>query len=105
MTTNTVQKRSRYRNTKPFALPVGERAAFEGFRARELITAEGMLEHVVKEGDRLDLLALHYYNDTRLWWRIIDANPEIVFAGKINMNEITGEIILIPRSDDSGVSM
>ena len=105
MTVNTTQKRSRYRYTKSFDPPVSGRTAFAGLRPRELSTAGGVLEHRVKEGDRLDLLALHYYNDTRLWWRIIDANPEIVFAGKIDMNEITGEIILIPRADDSGVSM
>lgn len=97
--------RSRYRSTTAFTLPVSGRTAFAGFRSRVLSTAEGVLEHRIKEGDRLDLLALHYYNDTRLWWRIIDANPEIVFAGDINMDKLTGEIILIPRVDNNGASL
>ncbi len=34
-------------------------------------------EHVVSEGDRLDLLADHYFGDAGQWWRIADANPSI----------------------------
>ena len=39
-----------------------------------------MIEHTVRIGDRLDLLARHYYNDGRQWWRILDANPEFLHA-------------------------
>ena len=105
MTITASQKHTRYRGTKPFDSAVGGRTAFAGLRPRSLITSAGVLEHVVKEGDRLDLLALHYYNDTRLWWRIIDANPEIIFAGTIEMNEHIGEIILIPTADESGANL
>lgn len=31
-----------------------------------------------RSGDRLDLIADSYYDDPGEWWRIIDANPEIV---------------------------
>jgi hypothetical protein len=31
-------------------------------------------EHIVVEGDRLDLLAARYLGDPQLWWRIADGN-------------------------------
>ncbi len=40
-------------------------------------TPEGVVEHVVREGDRLDALAHDYYNDSRLWYHILDANPQV----------------------------
>jgi len=32
----------------------------------------------LREGDRIDLMALRLYGDERLWWKIADANPEIL---------------------------
>lgn len=32
----------------------------------------------VAEGDRLDTLASQAFGDERLWWKIADANPEII---------------------------
>ena len=37
-----------------------------------------MIQHAVREHERMDALAHHYYNDERLWWRILDANPEFL---------------------------
>jgi len=34
--------------------------------------------HVVAAQDRIDLVADAYYNDPLQWWRIGDANPEIL---------------------------
>jgi len=31
--------------------------------------------HTVAAGDRLDLLAFHYYRDPQRFWLIVDANP------------------------------
>ena len=59
-----------------------------------------MIEHVVREGDRLDLLAGRYYNDPRLWWRILDANPDLDDAAVLSMAARAGEVILIPRARD-----
>ncbi|WP_229369291.1 LysM domain-containing protein [Umezawaea beigongshangensis] len=39
----------------------------------ESFTAIG--EHVVSEGDRVDLLADRYLGDAGAWWRVADANP------------------------------
>ena len=93
-----ISKNSRYRGSARFTPSDGERAAFLGIRSRAIHPAPGVLEHVIKEGERLDLLALHYYNDPRHWWRIVDANPEVVYGGDLIIRERVGTIILIPRS-------
>ncbi len=86
---------SRYQNAKSFG---GDETSFQGVRAREIGDAEGVVEHVIKQGDRLDLLARHYYNDGRLWWRILDANPDFLYGGEMLLDDYQGEIILIPKA-------
>jgi hypothetical protein len=54
----------------------------------------------VRVGDRLDLLARHYYNNDRLWWRIVDANPEFLYAGDVVLDDMLGKSILIPKVSD-----
>jgi len=88
-------KKSRYQHSRAFE-PQGEAGVFAGVRAREVKTLEGVIEHLVTDTDRLDHLALHYFNDSRLWWRIIDANPEILFADKTLGPDWVGRSILIP---------
>ncbi len=89
-------KGSRYESVRPFYAAPGGREVFPGYRQREVVTRAGAVEHVVKAGDRLDLLARHYYNDDRLWWRIADANPEIQFAGDMLAPGTEGQVLLIP---------
>lgn len=89
-------KSSRYRNVQRFESPAsGER--FPGLRPRSIVTPAGVLEHVLSVGDRLDLLALHYYNNPGKWWLILDANPELGYAGSIDIGEHVGEVIVIPQ--------
>lgn len=45
-----------------------------------------------KDGDRLDLLANAYYESPSEWWRIIDANPEILDPTSIK----PGQTLRIP---------
>lgn len=71
---------------------------FEGVRPRDIPDTEGAIEHVIKAGDRLDHLARHYYNNDRLWWRILDANPDVLYGGDLNLEKHHGEVILIPRA-------
>ena len=106
-----ISKGSRYEKAKTFSADKQRSFEFEGIRPREIGVATGVLEHVIKEDDRLDLLALYYYNDPRKWWRIVDANPEILYAGDIplgrfvesgqdsdgSLANLVGGIILIPR--------
>jgi len=58
------------------------------------------VEHVIAAGDRLDLLARHYYNDDRLWWRIVDANPAFLYAGDMVLESKEGQVILIPKAKE-----
>jgi len=74
-------KGSRYEKAQAFRAPEGGGEIFPGIRPRAIGAAEGVIEHTVRAGDRLDLLARHYYNDGRLWWRILDANPEVLYGG------------------------
>lgn len=90
-------RKSRYRDARGFAPADGEAEPFPGIRPRPIRRATGVLEHRVQAGDRLDLLARQYFNDERLWWRIVDANPEFLYAGDVVTDEMLGRTILIPR--------
>lgn len=93
---------SRYQDAKPFFSEKGTEQVFKGTRARHIGPATGVLEYTVKEDDRLDLLALYFYVDSRKWWRILDANPEIVFGPDLSLQANTGDTILIPRASEGG---
>ncbi len=90
-------KNSRYKNA-PLFEAVGVDGTFRGVRARTVELPEGVIEHTITETDRLDHLAQHYYNDVRLWWRIVDANPDLLFADHLLGPAYVGDVILIPRS-------
>ncbi|HEX7839009.1 MAG TPA: tail protein X [Kofleriaceae bacterium] len=77
--------------------PDGMATPFRGLRPRDIGPATGVLEHIVTAGDRLDLLALQYYNDDRLWWRILDANPGLLFGVDLALSDLEGSTLIIPR--------
>jgi hypothetical protein len=37
---------------------------------------DGIFQHTVAEGERIDSLAHKFYREPRKWWRIADANPD-----------------------------
>ncbi len=90
-------KKSRYKNTVFFSNLSSGSNVFSGLRARSIGDANGVIEHEVQVGDRLDYLARHYYNDDRFWWRIVDANPKFTFAANMLDKDMAGQIILIPK--------
>lgn len=92
-------KGTRYGNAREFEPASDGRPVFGGVRPRRIPIAHGAIEHVVKLGDRLDLLARHYYNDERLWWRIADANPSFVFAGDM---VLAGAVVRAKKADGNG---
>jgi len=94
------QKGSRYEKCVPFTPGSDGAVVFSGIRPRAIGSAIGVVEHVVKAGDRLDLLARHYYNDDRLWWRIADANPDFLYAGDMVLEGMEGRVILIPKAKE-----
>lgn len=88
---------SRYEQTPYYQGDGLGRSQFRGTRTRRITSLQGVLEHTIEAGQRLDLLALHYYNDDRKWWRILDANPHILNADEVLSAEYEGETIVIPR--------
>jgi hypothetical protein len=93
-------KKSRYRDAKTFEPLADGTEVFAGLRARSIGPATGMIEHEVQATDRLDQLARNYYNDDRLWWRIVDANPGFVFGPDMLGEELAGRVILIPKAKE-----
>lgn len=93
-------KKSRYKNSPRFEPLAAGTEIFNGLRTRQIGLATGVIEHQVLADDRLDHLARHYYNDDRLWWRIVDANPLFSFAPEMLAEEMAGKVILIPKVKD-----
>ncbi len=106
-------KGSRYEKARRLTASSGSSSAFSGVRPRDIAGAEGVVEHVVSAGDRFDLLAKYYYNDDRLWWRIMDANPQLLSRRRlgregdepeddivlgVDLSEFEGMVILVPRA-------
>lgn len=62
-------------------------------REAQPIPTENTLNYYFwREGDRIDLVSLRMYGNVRDWWKILDANPEIIDALTIT----PGTKILIP---------
>lgn len=93
-------KNSRYQHARRFSADETGVVHCKGTRPRDIGAALGVIEHVIREGDRLDLLAGHYYNDARLWWRILDANPDLQCGVDIALTGRAGEVILIPKAKE-----
>ena len=95
--------KSRYQVNVPFYSSDGGEAVFKGYRQRAISAATGIIEYTIKENDRLDLLAHHFYVDSRKWWRILDANPQVICGADLSLSEYIGETIVIPQASE-GIS-
>ncbi len=106
-------KNSRYRDAAAFQADEDGVVPFRGIRARNIGPASGVMEHTVTGYggpradqanqavmNRHDSLAYHYYANDRLWWRILDANRSFVFARDLLDQDMTGDVILIPRAKE-----
>jgi hypothetical protein len=51
------------------------------------------VNHQVAVGERIDTIAYTYYTDATLWWRIADANPEVLFWDDLT----PGMVIRVPQ--------
>jgi len=96
-------KGSRYKTARLFDENTVGGSTFRGIRPRSIEAADGVIEHMVREGERLDLLALYYYNDSKRWWRILDANSHILCAADLMLgstvpDNLIGTVLLIPKS-------
>ena len=101
--------RSRYKNAKYFAAEPGLPSPFPGIRPRDIEPAAGIVEYKLKEWDRIDTLSLNYYSNVDLWWRILDANPEVLCAIDLFIapetqeepgQETAGKTLLIPDAGE-----
>ena len=48
--------------------------------------------HLVKQGDRFDILAFTAYGDAEFWWVIADANPQVLYPDDL----MPGSVLKIP---------
>lgn len=94
-----IDKRSRYADTRPFSSP-GKSEVFRGLRSRQPGPATPVLEHTLGAWDRPDQLANYYYGDPHRWWRLLDANPEWLFAGDLLEASVVGQVLLIPAREE-----
>lgn len=69
---------SRYAAVPAVATPDARGRVLTGTDVRLLPDVVGTLAHQVQQGDRLDLLAEVYYGRPAQWWRICDANPDVL---------------------------
>ncbi|MEK6210032.1 MAG: hypothetical protein AABM64_06620 [Pseudomonadota bacterium] len=96
-----ITKSSRYEKAVQFRTEPTDPRPFRGIRPRAIGPARGVLEHSLREGERHDWLAAHYYNEQRLWWRILDANPDVLYAGDLARRD-AADPLLIPRPVEPG---
>lgn len=75
----TLFQGSRYQRVPLFDPDAEARSRFAGLRQRPVGRAAGVLEHAVETGERLDRLAFHYFGEPRLWYRLVEANPDVLF--------------------------
>src|SRR5687768_9394734 len=92
---------SRYENAVAFERDAADSDSFRGLRPRAIGPAKPVIEHTLREGERHDALAVLYYNEPRLWWRILDANPDVLYAGDLT-ERAAGDTLLIPRAAEPG---
>lgn len=107
-----MKRQSRYdpvRNFEPD--PLG-RTDFRGLLPRPIGPATGVLEHMVRSGQRLDAMATDYFIDDRRWWRIGDANRGFLNAqdmlverdddtlDELGRGSMVGRTILVPKREE-----
>lgn len=119
-------RKSRYFDARRFAADEQGQLPFKGVRPRVIGPATPVLEHALQPDERLDALGVNYYNDARLWWRILDANADVLCAAQLEMiglpplprrpgdpatppsgspqatqqEQDFGEVLLIPRANE-----
>ncbi len=102
----TLLRGSRYADAGFFEPGPDGTVPFRGLRPRRVGSAPGVVEHTIAIRERLDGLAHHYYVEPRLWYRLMEANADVIFPEDLlwdpepaeeNGTERLGAMILIPR--------
>lgn len=89
-----IYQNSRFTHTRTFVTPEGKKV----FKIREVanISTKNAYRHVYGEKDRLDLLAVQYYNNSQLWWVILDVNHKYYCEDDIKY----GDVLIVPRYEE-----
>ncbi len=99
-----IKKGSRYENAIAFKPRDDGTVPFRGIRPRAIAPARPVLEHYLRKGERPDLLGAHYYNEPGLWWRLLDANPDLLCACDLpdRAEHDPANPLLVPRAREPG---
>ncbi len=103
-------KGSRYENLDVFDANSDGSSPFKGIKPRPVTTPAAVLEHTVSARERFDSLGQNYYAAPRLWYRIAEANPDVLFPEDLLVQDDPdptserlqkqrlGEVLLIPQA-------
>lgn len=90
-----ISARSRYTSSVISVVEDPSRGSVITVEPREQETQVFNFTYLVLEmEDRLDLIAYRVYGDATLWWRIADANPEILDWAEVQ----PGTVLRIPSA-------
>lgn len=87
-----ISRTSRYARNGTYAITDAFGVRHIALKARIIPATAAVFRHTVTETDRLDLIAVHYYEKADRFWRICDANSEMVPDDLL----VPGRHILIP---------
>ena len=90
-----VFKGSRYSKTETITPENSEGKSPRVLAVRDIPEETGVFEHTVTQGERLDQIAQRYYNDSKKYWLILDANPDVLHPLELL---VAGRKIKIPRN-------
>lgn len=89
-----INSSSRYATTPPF---VDEKGVVSlCIRDRHVFSTRNAKYYVYKKGDTLDGVSFKQYGDSRLWWAILDSNPQYMSEMCIN----PGDVLIIPSYEE-----
>lgn len=71
-------KISRYRAQPSVVTTDAVGRAVQSTQLRLLPAVDGAIRHTIEDADRLDHLAYRYYRQSRHWWHVCDANPDVL---------------------------
>jgi hypothetical protein len=90
---------ARYANVPAFAPGPDGSLPFPGLRPRPIGPATPVVEHTIRAADRHDLTVRYYHEDDRLWWRLVDANPEFLVGRDLFADCLGGVLVLDPSEE------
>ena len=69
---------SRYEPVETVSLTRRDAPEIRYRRLRFVVRQRAQIVYVVQEGDRIDQVAWNVFRDPDMWWRIADANADLV---------------------------